>query len=95
MPLPIKELAQYPYYTLLEVGNHKLTPVEWQFEEDAEEEEQEEDLKNNKDIFVGEETQKLQAEEITKLKGELRPEELIGTIVSNNEQFSKRTEYSK
>lgn len=31
MTLPIKQIAGHPFYTAFEVGNGKLTPVEWQF----------------------------------------------------------------
>ena len=32
MNVPIGKLAEYPFYTQLEVGNAKLTEVEWDFE---------------------------------------------------------------
>ena len=52
------------------------------------------DDENNKEIFTLE--QKLQAEEIETIKNSSKnPEEIIQKIASSNEQFEKRTVYSK
>ncbi len=50
---------------------------------------------NNREIFEIEEAQRLQADDIARMKRELQPSEIISGLVENNEQFSKRTEYSK
>jgi tRNA (adenine58-N1)-methyltransferase non-catalytic subunit len=50
---------------------------------------------NNREIFEIEEAQRLQAGDIERMKKELQPSEIISGLVENNEQFSKRTEYSK
>jgi len=30
--MPIKSIAEHPFYTLFDVGNNKLTSVDWQYE---------------------------------------------------------------
>ena len=50
---------------------------------------------NNKDIFTLEQAQKLKPQQINDLKATKKGEEIIQTIVENNEQFEKRTLYSK
>jgi hypothetical protein len=48
------------------VGNQKLKEVEWTFEEEEPlaQAEEDEDVKNNKDIFLISEPQKMQIDEI-------------------------------
>lgn len=73
----LEELKKQPYYQLLEVGNNTLKPIEFEYCEDESEEEEneennggkDEEIKaSNKEIYTLEEAQKLQPEDIERLK---------------------------
>ena len=70
--MPLAEVTKHPYYTQLEVGNMKLSAVEWQFGEEEAAEEPQEDH-NNKEIYSIEAPQKLTPGEIERMKKEMTP----------------------